>query len=137
MAGLASAAVLAIVAWRIPAHDPFLTWDMGWTLVALAAAALTWTAVSRPVPLLSWGPLRATGRISYGLYLWHFLVVFGIGAAGAWAWPWWIAAPIQVGLSFAVAGASFALVERRFLRRKAAWAPGSRPDAAPTRVAPA
>ena len=51
--------------------------------------------------------------------------------------PWWIAAPIQVGLSFAVAGASFALVERRFLRRKAAWAPGSRPDAAPTRVAPA
>jgi peptidoglycan/LPS O-acetylase OafA/YrhL len=140
-AAFGSSAFLGLVAWRYPADDPFMVWSMGWTLVAAAAALLTWAAVSHASPVvhgaLSWRPLRATGRISYGLYLWHFLIVFGIGAAGAWAWPWWAAAPLTVGLSFAVAWASFVLVERRFLRRKRSWAPGARPRAAASSVAEA
>jgi peptidoglycan/LPS O-acetylase OafA/YrhL len=138
-AALGSAAFLVLVAWRVPADAPFMVWNMGWTLVAVAGGLLTWAAVSHASPrvhaALSPRPLRATGRISYGLYLWHFLVVFGLGAAGAWAWPWWAAAPVQVGLSLAVAWASFVLVERRFLRRKERWAPGMRPKAA-GRIAP-
>ena len=53
--------------------------------------------------IFSWRPLRSTGRISYGLYLWHFPIVFALGAAGAWAWGWWVAAPIEIGLSYAAA----------------------------------
>ena len=132
-AAFGAVAFLGVVAWRVPAGDAFMVWDMGWTLVAVAAAIVTWTAVAHASPVIAgvfcWRPLRATGRISYGLYLWHFLIVFGIGAAGAWSWPWWAAAPVQVGLSFAVAWASFVLVERRFLRHKESWAPGARPKA--------
>jgi peptidoglycan/LPS O-acetylase OafA/YrhL len=141
-AGAGSLGLLAFAASRYPTDDPFLYWDLGFTVVALAAALLVWTAISRSVPFLEavlcWRPLRATGQISYGLYLWHFLIVFSFGAAGAWAWPWWVAAPLLIGLSYAAAALSFALVERRFLRLKRDWAPGRGSGSAdPSTVAPA
>ncbi len=123
---------------RYPVDDPFLFWDLGATVVVLAAGCMVWALVSETSPRLdaifSWRPLRSTGRISYGLYLWHFPIVFALGAAGAWAWGWWVAAPIEIGLSYVAAALSFALVERRFLRWKSSWSPRARSERADARL---
>jgi len=84
-------------------------------LVALASAALiaglmldTRTAVSR---VLSSAPFVGIGRISYGIYLWHW-PIFGVlnGArTGLHAYP---LALVRVGATIAVAVASWFLIER-------------------------
>ena len=72
--------------------------------------------------LLGSRPLTYTGRISYGLYLWHFPIFFVLSAAG-------FASPavflLGMPLSFGIASASFFVLERPFLRLKARL--GSRP----------
>ena len=69
---------------------------------------------------LSAGPLPGIGRISYGLYLFHpamaVLVFDGAGRGGL------DLAALMVALSFAVALASFLLVERPALRMKSRFA---------------
>jgi peptidoglycan/LPS O-acetylase OafA/YrhL len=52
---------------------------------------------------LAWRPLTGTGRISYGLYLYHYPLI------GLAAWP------VLTAASFALAGMSWIAVERRFL----------------------
>jgi peptidoglycan/LPS O-acetylase OafA/YrhL len=50
----------------------------GFALLAIAGAALIASALSASGPLnavLSWRPLTLVGRVSYGLYLWHPLVL--------------------------------------------------------------
>jgi peptidoglycan/LPS O-acetylase OafA/YrhL len=69
---------------------------------------------------LSWWPLTATGRISYGLYLWHYGLFHLCGALTSPEGP---AAPfpralLAWGLTFAVAGASYVWVELPFLKLK-------------------
>jgi peptidoglycan/LPS O-acetylase OafA/YrhL len=56
---------------------------------------------------LDWRPLAYLGRISYGVYLWHYLFIW-------WGLPW----PVVIALSLLVASASYALIERPFLRLK-------------------
>jgi peptidoglycan/LPS O-acetylase OafA/YrhL len=75
--------------------------------------------------VLALTPLRAIGRISYALYLWHFPVY------------WWVSRHVPephrtpvvllaVGLSFAMATISYFLVERPALRLKARLEPRRR-----------
>lgn len=64
----------------------------------------------------TWQPLRYLGRISYGLYLWHYTVYFVVKQEVT-TFP---AKPVlQVGLSIPIAIASYHLLERPFLRQKA------------------
>jgi peptidoglycan/LPS O-acetylase OafA/YrhL len=86
----------------------------GFTLVALAAAGII--ACVALVPngglsrSLSLRPVRYVGAISYGLYLYHWpiFVVVNNTRTGLVGWPLFL---VRVGLSFAVAVASFHLLE--------------------------
>ena len=67
--------------------------------------------------LLSFGPLRWIGTVSYGLYLWHWPVFVYLdqartGLSGV------VLDLARVGLTFSVATASFYLVERPIRRRR-------------------
>ena len=57
--------------WR---HPLMFAW--GYMAIAATAALLVWSLVvapaSRCAALLAWPPLVAVGKISYGLYLWHY-----------------------------------------------------------------
>jgi peptidoglycan/LPS O-acetylase OafA/YrhL len=69
------------------------------------------------VRVLDWRPLRYTGRISYGLYLWHIPLInkFQPHLAGR---PLIVQIVALGALSYAAATVSFFVVERYFLRRK-------------------
>ncbi|TMK40754.1 MAG: acyltransferase [Actinobacteria bacterium] len=84
----------------------------------ILAPALGVTA--RPHPFqraLGWRPLLWVGQVSYGLYLWHLVMVRKLDDAGlpqAIGRPTYIAAALAAAL--AAAAASFYLVERPILR---------------------
>jgi peptidoglycan/LPS O-acetylase OafA/YrhL len=59
--------------------------------------------------LLSLSPLVFVGKISYALYLWHTIILYGFGRLSTAA---------DVVLSLAAATLSYYLVELPFLRRK-------------------
>jgi peptidoglycan/LPS O-acetylase OafA/YrhL len=73
--GGAGVAVDAMLWWRATYQSSFL-WQGGFLLADVATAAVLLSAVCLPNgPLsrvLSATPLRFVGRISYGMYLWHF-----------------------------------------------------------------
>jgi peptidoglycan/LPS O-acetylase OafA/YrhL len=81
-------------------------------LGAVASVAILAAAPKR----LAWAPLAYLGRISYGLYLWHYLFIW-------WGLPW----PVVFGLSLAVAYGSYRCIELPFLRLKSK---AGRPDEA-------
>jgi peptidoglycan/LPS O-acetylase OafA/YrhL len=74
--------------------------------------------------VLEWRPLRYTGRVSYGLYLWHF-PVFAV-VRSHFDLPGLVEVMALVGLSYAVAALSFVFIEQPFLRLKRRFAPVDR-----------
>jgi peptidoglycan/LPS O-acetylase OafA/YrhL len=93
----------------------------GYSLVTLYAAIIILLICNDKVPMLSrcleWRPLRYVGRISYGLYLWHFVVLnimwHQLGADSL------VLATLGLALTFACAALSYHLLERPALRMKA------------------
>ena len=102
--------------------------------LAVCAAALIWGLETAPAGLFarafSWGPVRWTGRISYGLYLWHWPVILAI-----------LPAPVRlrelsgssgvnftrVLVTFGVAAVSFYWVEQPLRRGRMSWVGSSVP----------
>jgi peptidoglycan/LPS O-acetylase OafA/YrhL len=71
---------------------------------------------------MSWRPLRYTGRISYGLYLWHF-PIFVLLRPRLEDLPAVMEIAVATAISYAVASLSFFAVERPFLQLKRRFAP--------------
>ena len=72
--------------------------------------------------------MRAIGRISYGLYLWH-LPLFLVIDAERTGLSFWPLLAVRFAATFAAAGASYVLVERPALRwkRRFEHVPSGRP----------
>lgn len=93
----------------------------GYAVVALCAVAvigfLTLHGEAWPSRVLSTPLLVGIGRISYGLYLWHYVVYY----VALDRFPSVHKVPLMAGAvlaSFAVAAASYFIIERPFLRLK-------------------
>lgn len=84
----------------------------GFTIVEIGAALLI---LAQPAWLggmaLAW-----LGRMSYGLYLWHYPIMRSVREHGAWNWPEVLLLGGGLGLLFAVL--SHYLVERRFYQSR-------------------
>ena len=114
---------VALVAVGTAASTVALTsralYEWGYMLFGLAAALLIADLYARGLTSrpLRWAPLVAVGRISYGLYLWHWPVFIVINGSRVH----WSPLPPTL-LRFAVSGVaatlSFVLVEQPFLRLK-------------------
>ncbi len=126
-AGYAAMGLLAVAA-LLPLEGAVGTW--GLLVIGLASVVVIAATVGERPPrltaLLEWRPLVFTGRISYGLYLWHFAVGWELWPAlSAAGWHWLPSALVLTAISFAMALISWRYVERPVL----AWrrpAEGSR-----------
>ena len=73
---LAPCAFVAVLAAMLT-NDPGVLYRGGFALVAIATALVT-VATTAPGPLTTWldrAPLRGLGKVSYGVYLWHWPAV--------------------------------------------------------------
>ena len=90
-------------------------------------AALTAFVLVRPARLLEWRPLVALGRVSYGLYLWHWPVLVLVTPERLGA-NWLATDVVRVAITAVCTAASWYLVEhpirvgRIIPRTRPAWA---------------
>ncbi|KNX37259.1 acyltransferase family protein [Luteipulveratus halotolerans] len=89
----------------------------GVLLFAVAAGVIGWSAVDERPSLLnrlmSQRPLPYLGRISYGIYLYHWPIHLWVPLDGA---PRWLAGAVQLALTLAVAMASYRWLEEPVMR---------------------
>ncbi len=94
---------LAVVAFLGPSDAVMYGW--GFAVVAVATTAVcAGCGVGAPVRLLDARPLRALGRHSYGLYLWHWPVVVALNALAPASGAALRAVELVAPLPLAVAG---------------------------------
>ncbi|MCU1430879.1 MAG: hypothetical protein JWL83_4879 [Actinomycetia bacterium] len=89
-------------------HGGFLLYAVGVAVVVTAAVQTTWSPLRS---VLSFEPLRWIGTISYGLYLWHWPAIVILTPSRMHVHGDALRL-VQVAATFAVASASFYLVER-------------------------
>ena len=107
--------LLGGVLWtQVSFYKAFL-YDGGFLLMALGAAALIASAVMHQRGIvaraLSLAPLVFLGRISYGLYLWHFPLFLWLTPERTGLYGTWLLL-LRLAAAFAVSVASFYLLER-------------------------
>ncbi|MGH9081537.1 MAG: acyltransferase family protein [Acidimicrobiales bacterium] len=116
LVGVLGSTLLWIV---VSSNDP-LAYRGGFLLAALATSAVLFSVVcsqrSALARCLSVAPLRYVGRISYGMYLWHFPLFIYIDDArtGLTGYPLFA---LRFAVTLAVATVSFYLVERPVRQR--------------------
>jgi peptidoglycan/LPS O-acetylase OafA/YrhL len=116
-----SAGVLCGLAVFVGDETAFLYYG-GFTLIAIASAILTLGALQAnwwTTRLLDFTPLVWLGRLSYSLYLWHVLAYsFFEEATRGISLRWSLAKLLPNVLALLLAGLSYVIVERPFLRLK-------------------
>ncbi len=126
--GIAGAAG-AILIWVLFDETSSFPYSGGFFLVGLCTASVILAAVGAPrslVPrVLSLTPVRYVGRISYGIYIWHWPLFLWINHArtGLDGYPLFF---VRVAVTLVVSALSFHLVERpirmgTFLHQWRAW----------------
>jgi peptidoglycan/LPS O-acetylase OafA/YrhL len=121
LAGVLSAAAILYLIATSAFGDQFL-YRGGYTAVALLAGIVIMVAANSPPWILAitlrWRALRWFGKISYGLYLWHWLVVRSTSFYYLGYWEPWARLALAVG----IASASFYFFERPFNKLKSRFA---------------
>ncbi|MDE0607162.1 MAG: acyltransferase [Acidimicrobiaceae bacterium] len=110
-------------------RDAWMFENGGFLLVAVASGAAL-MGLSQDAPwsplhwFFAWSPLRYTGRISYGLYLYHWPIyllvdseragsLFGVDRVTGWS-----LLAVHLALTLVVSVLSFHLIEQPFVKRK-------------------
>jgi hypothetical protein len=115
LAGLAG----AIVIWVITSTTSAFPYEGGFFVIGLATAGVILSAIGAPrspVPrLLSLPPIRYIGRISYGLYIWHWplFICFNEARTGLSGYGLFAA---RAAITFAVSVLSYHLIEQPIRR---------------------
>ena len=126
--GVAGAAV-TVMMWVLTTSLSSFPYGGGFFVIGVAVAAVILAAVAAPrsiVPrALSLTPVRYVGRISYGLYIWHWPIFVWLNHDRTGASGYQLFA-VRMLVTFAVSVASFHLVERpirmgTFVRQWKAW----------------
>ena len=126
LAGVATSAVL----WTVVSYNDAWAYRGGFLVAALATTAVLFSVVCSQHSILarslSVAPLRYVGRISYGLYLWHFPLFIWLDHArtGLTGYPLFA---LRLAVTLLVATVSFYVIERpirqgSFLRGWRPWA---------------
>ena len=122
-------AVVAVLMWVLTTSFSSFPYSGGFFVIGVAVAAVILAAVAAPrsiVPrALSLTPVRYVGRISYGLYIWHWPIFVWLNHDRTGAGGFELFA-LRMLVTFAVSVASFHLVERpirmgTFVRQWKAW----------------
>jgi peptidoglycan/LPS O-acetylase OafA/YrhL len=112
--GLAGVGVSAVL-WTLVSYNDALAYRGGFFLAALATTAVLFSVVcsqrSVLARCLSVTPLRYVGRISYGMYLWHFPLFIYLDHARTGLTGYSLFA-VRVAVTVLVATGSFYVVER-------------------------
>jgi peptidoglycan/LPS O-acetylase OafA/YrhL len=108
--GVVAAALVALW-WTSVRQDDLVLYRGGLLVHAALCAVVILAAIEDDGPVrrvLSWSPLQALGRISYGVYLFHWPILV-----------WWDAPLVaQLGVTIALASLSYALFEQPIRRRE-------------------
>ncbi len=116
----AALVALAFFAWMLFFSAVTDGWVYLWGKAALAIAAgvliLACLEPRRPLTrVFSATPLRYLGRISYSLYLWHYLVISAVLAlAAGWSVP--VKLALAYSVTLALSGLSHHFIEQPFVR---------------------
>jgi peptidoglycan/LPS O-acetylase OafA/YrhL len=114
MMALFSLGALAYLVATSSFNGPFL-YRGGYTLVAVATGSVIWSVANSPgswiANVLAWSPLRWFGKISYGLYLWHWLLLRDLSFY-RWAGEW--ETPLRLALAIGISAVSFYFIETPF-----------------------
>jgi len=125
-AGIGGAVVLAVLLVTVRDTSPWM-YRGGYFLAAMATAAVIGAAVQPRRNLVRAGlsptPLRWIGRISYGLYLWHWPVFLTITAARTGT-SGVVLLGLRLAVTTAIAAASYVWVELPIRHRT--WMHGAR-----------
>lgn len=111
--------------------------------LALVVSGIAWSRSRAPhTMLLRAAPLRAVGRISYGLYIYHVPIFHSGGVWGSdpFALPTPVRVAIVIGLTFLVSSISYRFIERPLLAIGRRFRPGKdgvAADEGPLRWSPA
>ena len=110
-------AFVVVVAAFALLHQPDILYRGGFAAFAIAAAIVVVAVTNRgPVTsTLDRGPLRLVGRVSYGIYLWHWPIIVLVTARTAHVNGVALLA-LRLGLIAAATAASWLLIERPYQR---------------------
>jgi peptidoglycan/LPS O-acetylase OafA/YrhL len=122
LGGIGSLVGIGVCVWLCPAPWSCVAMPLAlFTLVALGTAIFLVGMLTAPLPgvkqVLEFGPLVGIGRISYGLYLFHYPIMIYLAHHGPNPFSR-RGAVMMVGLSIGAALLSFFFVERPLLRLK-------------------